>query len=229
MAGLKFAYDLITGNTELLKPFYIPTGTAIEKGEVVIFTPGTGIAAVGDQDQDNPVLGVAVEAHDGATAGRQKGLEIKVSCSPTACFRVPNRLVLTATGGGATTFVDSNLRPAVNDIFNGGYIEVVTCAADTTGSMTGKLIKITDYTGSGGTITVATQPHAFASGDTVILWPGPLAVTTYSHNLTSDGTDIDFEETAAGEAIQIIAANPINKELVIKFRLHQFGTGPVAL
>lgn len=59
MAGLKFAYDLVTGNTELLKPFYVVTTTAIEKGEVVKFTPGTGVVAIGDQDQDDPVLGVA--------------------------------------------------------------------------------------------------------------------------------------------------------------------------
>lgn len=227
MAGLKFAYDLVTGNTEILKPFYVVTTTAIEKGEVVKFTPGTGVVALGDQDQDDPVLGVAAEAHDGSTAGRQKGTEIKVSCSPTACFKVPNLLVITATGGSTTTFVDSNLRPATDDIFNGGYLEVVSCAADST--MVGKMIKITDYTGSGGTITFGTQPAAFASGDTAKLWPGPLAVTTYSHNLTSDGTDIDWEETAAGEAIQIVAADPANKELIVKFRLHQFGTYPKAI
>lgn len=227
MAGLKFAYDLVTGNTEILKPFYIATGTAIELGEVVKYTPGTGVVAIGDQDQDDPVLGVAAEAHNGSTAGRQSGYEIKVSCSPTACFRVPNRLVITATGGSTTTFVDSNLRPATDDIFNGGYLEVVTCAADS--NMIGKMIKITDYTGSGGTITFATQSAAFAAGDTAYLWPGPLAETTYSHNLTSDGTDIDWEETAAGEAIQIIEADGANKELVVKFRLHQFGTYPKAI
>jgi hypothetical protein len=229
MAGFKWVKDLVTGNTEILQPFYIPTGTAIEKGEVVKFTAGTGIAAVGDSDQDDPVLGVATEPHDGATTGRQTGTEIKVSCSPTACFKVPSSKVITATGGSATTFVDSNLRPASDDIFNGGYIQVVTCAADTASSTVGKMIKITDYTGSGGTITFATQPYAFASGDTVRLWPGPLAVTTYSHNLTSDGTDIDWEQTAAGEALQIVDADPINKHLVIKFRLHKFAGGPAAL
>jgi hypothetical protein len=49
LAGFTFAYDLVTGNTEILKPFYVPTATAIEKGEVVIFTAGTGVAAVGDK------------------------------------------------------------------------------------------------------------------------------------------------------------------------------------
>jgi hypothetical protein len=43
------------------------------------FTAGTGIAAIGDSDQDDPVLGVATEPHDGATTGRQTGTEIKVS------------------------------------------------------------------------------------------------------------------------------------------------------
>jgi len=227
--GLTFAYDLVTGNTEILKPFYIPTATAIEKGEVVKFTPGTGIAAVGDQDQDDPYMGVSTEGHDGATTGRQTGTEIKVSCSPTACFKLPCSKAITATGGSTTTFVDSNLKPATDNIFNGGYIQIVTCAADTEGVTIGKMIKITDYTGATGTITVDTQPYAFAAADTVRLFPGPLAISTYSHNLTADGTDIDFEQAAAGECIQIVDADPINKLLVMKFRLHQFGTHPVAI
>jgi len=227
--GLTFAYDLVTGNTEILKPFYIAASTVIEKGEVVVFTPGTGVAAAGVSDNDDPVLGVASEPHDGSTAGRQSGTEIKVSCSPTACFRVPNSVVVTATGGSTTTFVASALRPATDDIFNGGYIQVVTCAADTAGVSIGKMIKITDYTGTGGTITVGTQPYAFAAGDTVRLFPGPLAVTTYSHNLSAGGTDIDFSQAAAGEAIQIIEADPLNKQLVVKFRLHQFAGYPITI
>ena len=41
------------------RPYYIATATAIEKGEMVIFTVGVGIAAVGDADQDDPIFGVA--------------------------------------------------------------------------------------------------------------------------------------------------------------------------
>lgn len=227
--GLTFAYDLVTGNTEILKPFYIATGTVIEKGEVVKYTPGVGVVAVGDQDNDDPVLGVATEAHDGVTTGRQVGTEIKVSCSPTACFQLPCSKAITATGGSVTTFVDSNLKPATNDVFNGGYIQIVTCAADTAGSTIGKMVRISDYTGATGTITVESQPFAFAAGDTVRLYPGPLAITTFSHDLTAGGTDIDFEVAAAGEAIQIVDADPVSKRLVMKFRLHQFGAHPKAL
>ena len=227
--GLIFAYDLVTGNTEILKPFYIASATVIEKGEVVKYTPGVGVVAVGDQDQDDPYLGVATEAHDGVTAGRQTGTEIKISCSPTACFSLPCSKAITATGGSATTFVDANLKPATDDIFNGGYIQIVTCAADLTGSTIGKMVKIADYTGATGTITVDAQPYAFAAGDTVRLFPGPLAITTFSHDLTAGGTDIDFEVAAVGEAIQIIEADPISKRLVMKFRLHQFGTHPKAI
>ena len=227
--ALTFAYDLVTGNTEILKPFAIASATAIEKGEVVLFTPGVGVAAVGNQDQDDPYLGVSTEAHNGVAAGRQTGAEIKVSCSPSACFSVPCAKPITATGGSVTTFVDVNLKPATDGMFAGAYIQVVACAADTAGSMVGKKIKVLTHVGLTGALTIATQPYAFAAGDTVRLFPGPLAITSFSHDLTADGTDIDFEATAPGEAIQIIEADPINRRLVIKFRLHQFTNGPKAL
>ena len=45
MPGFFYAYSL-DGSKELVKPFYIPTATVIEQGEMVLFTPGTGIAVV---------------------------------------------------------------------------------------------------------------------------------------------------------------------------------------
>lgn len=41
------------------RPYYIATTTAIEKGEMVLFTLGVGVAAVAGTDFDDPCIGVA--------------------------------------------------------------------------------------------------------------------------------------------------------------------------
>ena len=63
-------------------------------GEIVLFTPGTGIASVAGTDFDDPAIGVAAEAHNGTTAGRQSGTEIKVFDSPTAVFSLRSMWIL---------------------------------------------------------------------------------------------------------------------------------------
>lgn len=55
MAYFKYAYGPLA-----IQEFPIATGTVIERGEIVKFTPATGVVAIGDVDQDDPYLGVAV-------------------------------------------------------------------------------------------------------------------------------------------------------------------------
>lgn len=220
MAYFRWAYDLSGNKTPQIKPLYIAANTAIEKGEIVKFTPGTGVQAVAGTDFDDPAIGVAMEAHDGSTAGRQSGNEIKVSVSPTAVYALRTTNLITATGGSTTTFVVSGLLPQTDDLWIGGCLEVVSCAADP--SLNGKMIRITDSTGSTGTLTFDAQPAAFASGDTAYLHPGPLAIGEYGWDLTSDGTDVDWD-TSAGEALILVDVDPVNKLSFWKLRLHQFG------
>ena len=209
-----------------ITPYYIATGTVIELGEMVKFTPGTGIVAIGDADQDDPYIGVAAEGHDGSTAGRNVGLEILIYDSPTAIFSQKCMNIITATGGSTTTFVVSGLLPQTNDLWNGGYLKIIACAADS--SLNGKKIKITDSVGSTGTLTFAVQSGALASGDTAYLCPGPLAITEYGWDLESDGMLIDWD-TSGGEAICIESVDVLNFRCRVFFRLHQFGNGPAAL
>lgn len=224
MAYFKFAYDPACP-TEILKPLPIAAATAIEKGEIVKFTPGTGVVAVAGTDFDDPAIGVAAEPHDGSTAGRQSGTEIKVSVSPTAVFALRTTEALTATGGSTTTFVVSGLLPQRNNLWKGGILEVVTCAADA--SLVGKMIPITASTGSTGTLTFATQPAAFAAGDKAILHAGPLAIGEYGWDLNSDGTDVDYG-SSGGEALILVDAKPELKLTYWKLRLHQFGNDAAA-
>jgi hypothetical protein len=73
---LTYAYDLSGATVPMIRSFPIVTNTAIELGEMVKLVGGF-IVAVGDQDSDDPYLGIAAEPHDGATVG-QTGLKIRV-------------------------------------------------------------------------------------------------------------------------------------------------------
>lgn len=227
MAYFKFAYNT-ANRTSPPKEYPIATGTAIEKGEIVGFTPGTGVVAVAGTDFDDPALGVAAEAHDGATAdGRQTGTVIAVYSDPNDVFELVTTEAQTLTGGSTTTAVISGLLPQTDDLWNGGYIQIVTCAANST--LIGRMVKISDSTGSTGTLTLAeTLPSALASGDTIYIYPGKLAIGEYGWDLESDGNDIDYT-SSGGETLQLVDVDPLNKKAFFKFRLHKFGNGPAAL
>lgn len=219
MAYFNFAFNL-NGGTPTVQPLYIPSATAIEKGEVVLYTPGTGVAVVTGTDFDDPAVGVAAEEH-----AANSGTSIKVITNPDAVFALKSTNVITATGGSTTTFVVDGLLPATNDLWIGGMLYVVSCAADS--SLNGTMIPITDSTGAGGTLTFATQAAAFAAGDTAYLCPGPLAIGEYGWDLTADGTDVDWD-TSGGEALQLVDVAPDKFLSYWKLRLHQFGNDGAA-
>ena len=151
-------------------------------------------------DFDAPAIGVAANAH-----AANSGTGIKVITNPDAVFALESTNIITATGGSTTTFVVNGLLPATNDLWNGGMLKVVSCAADP--SMNGKMIPITDSTGIGGTLTFATQQAAFAANDTAYLCPGPLAIGEFGWDLTADATDVDWD-TSGGEALKLVDVAP---------------------
>ena len=64
MAGFKYAGDLNGHKRKLVRDFLIPTATAIEQGEPVDFTYGTGVIVLAAPDDfDDPIVGVATAAH----------------------------------------------------------------------------------------------------------------------------------------------------------------------
>lgn len=206
------------------REYKIAGTTAIEKGEVVKFTPGTGVVAIGDADQDDPYLGVSSEDHDGSTSdfiGRQTGTNIFIYDDPNDIFELKQDAVETLTGGSTTTAVISGLLPQTDDLWNEGYIEIVTCAANS--DLIGKMVKINDSTGATGTLTLAeTLPSALASGDTIKIYPGPYAIGEYGWDLNSDGTDIDYS-SSGGESLILVDVDPAVKKSFWKLRLHQLG------
>ena len=57
--GFIFAKTLNGNKTSYIQELYIAAGTAIEEGEVVKYTPGTGVEAYTGTDADDPAIGVA--------------------------------------------------------------------------------------------------------------------------------------------------------------------------
>ena len=214
------------------RTFYIATGTAIEKGEMVQFTVGVGVAALGSDgtDFDVPALGVAAEVHDGATAGRQVGTEILVYCDPDIVYGVVPKTLSTTTGGDATSWIDSSLT-AANDIFNGGKIVIVSTNS-IAGFNVGDVLDITDFANSGGDCTVTGAGGTIAAGMTGYIYPGKRSATCHGFDLDSDGTNIDLD-TAGGESLNIVDTywDAQKKETTVfsKLRVHQLGNHVVEL
>ncbi len=211
-------------------PYYIATNTAIEKGEIVKFTVGTGIAAVAGTDFDDPAFGVAAEDHDGSTAGRQSGTEILVYSDPDIVFKVVPKTESTTTGGDATSWIDSSLT-AANDVFNGGKI-VITDTNSVAGFKVGDVLSITDFANSGGDCTVTGAGGVIAASMKGYIYPGKQSVSCYGFDLNSDGTNIDMD-TAGGEALVITDTvwDAAKKEMTVfcKLRLHQLGNYVLAI
>jgi len=211
-------------------PYYIATGTAIEKGEVVLFTTGVGVAAVDGTDFDDPALGIAAEAHTGTGSGRNIGTEILVYSDPDIVYRVVPKILSTVDSGDATSWVDAEYT-AANDVFNGGHIVVVS-ANSVTGFAANDILNITDFANSGGDFTVTGAGGTIAAGITGYIYPGTRAVGSYAFDLDSDGTNINMK-SAGGEALIIkdVAWDASKKEATVfcKLRLHQFGDHVVAV
>jgi hypothetical protein len=212
MKGFNWAYDLNGQKNPIIKKFYVPDATAIEKGEPVDYTQGTGIIVhAGVADFDDPILGVSMNekaANDGLT-------QLEVSVSPTAVYKYKAAKVYTLTGGSTTTAVDSSLVPATDNFFIGGAIQIVSCAADS--SLNGRIVKISDSTGSTGTLTLAeTLPAALASGDTIKICLGYMAENHLGYDLDSDAMNPDFDADG-GAVLRFLHSNPDVMEMFFLF------------
>ena len=213
------------GGPIVARSFYIPSATVIEKGEIVLFTTGTGIAAVSGTDFDDPALGVAAQDHASGD-----GTEILVYCDPDIVYKVVPKTESTADSGSTSTWVDAEFTGA-DDLFNGGVI-VITDTNDVEGFNVGDVLKITDFANSGGIFTVSGAGGTVTAGMKGYVYPGQLAVGCYAFDLDSDGTNIDLK-SAGGESLVVVGTqyNPQKKETTVfsKLRLHQFGNYVVAL
>lgn len=214
MDGFIWAGDKNGRPTALVRKLYIPTATAIEKGEPINFTQGTGVVVLANPDDfDDPIDGVAMEAH-----AANSGYWIEVSVSPTAIYRYHASKVYTLTGGSTTTAVDSSLVPATDNFFKGGAIQIVSCAADS--SLNGQIVKIASSTGATGTLTLEeTLTAALAAGDTIKICLGYMAANHLGYDLDADAMNPDFDADG-GNVLRFEYSNPDTMDMYFTFERH---------
>jgi hypothetical protein len=212
-----YAYDLSGCAYPVIKEFPIATSTNVSAGEMVGLSAGLVVEL--DADQDDPILGVAAENHDGSSTG-QTGTTIKVYCSPSAVFKTKAPSAV-ADSGNATTLVDASYGTAGNDEFNGGLMKLTAKGTGSTLTLPiGTVVAITDFTTSSGTFTGAFTGGTTA-GDTYTLFP---PVGAHSFDLDAAATDMDLNSTG-GEAVIIVENDTDNGFIFVKIRLHEFGAG----
>lgn len=212
MKGFKWTKDFNGHPNVIEDTYYVPDATAIEKGEPVNFTQGTGIIVLAAPTTlAARITGVSTlekVANDGVTS-------LTVSNSPTAVYKYHCNKAYTLTGGSTTTAVESSLQPNTDDVWIGGAIEIVTCAADS--DLIGRHVTITDSDEGTGTLTLAeTLPAALASGDTIHLCPGYMLKDSVVFDLTSDSMDVDFDSDG-GSVMRIVGSNPDTMDMFVQF------------
>lgn len=203
MKGFNWAGDLNGHKNPIVRRLYVPNATAIEQGEPINYTAGTGVVVLpSPTDFDDYIDGVSMvekAASDGTTY-------IDVSVSPTAIYKYKAAKAYTLTGGSTTTAVIASLMPQTNDIWIGGAIKIISCAADS--SLNNRVFKISDSVGSTGTLTLSeTLPSTLASGDTIYLCPGYMAHNYLGWDLDSDAMNPDYA-AVGGEVLRLYATSP---------------------
>jgi hypothetical protein len=224
------AYKMGGGPIEA-HPYYIPSSTAVVKGQVVAFTAGTGIVVYDATDADDPILGIAAEDHDGATAGRESGTELLVYDDPNIVFKCIPTTESTVDSGSSTTWVDAEYT-AADDIFNGGHI-VITDTNSVAGFNVGDVLNITDYANATGTFTVTGAGGTIAAGMKGIVYPGKLAVNSVAFDTVATTYNNFNMKSAGGETLKFVNVewDAAKKKATIyfKIRLHQLGNSTVAI
>jgi hypothetical protein len=218
MKGFIWCGDYNGHKNPIEDEYYVPDATALEAGEPVRFTQGTGLVVLSDNTNlQDRILGINTKekaANDGVTY-------LPISISPTAKYTYKCDKTYTATGGSTTTLEDSSLVPDTADVWIGGAVKIVSCAADS--SLNGRIISISDSATSGVLTLAETLPAAIASGDTYNLCPGYMLKDYIGWDLSSDSMDIDFDADG-GAVVKMVSSNPDTMEMVVTFQAYEVNT-----
>lgn len=216
MKGFNWSGNKAGHKNPTIRKMTIANATAIEQGEPIIYTQGTGVAVIAaPTDFDDPIYGVSLiekVAADGVTE-----IDI-VEASPYDIFKYKCAKSYTLTGGSTTTAVVASLMPQTNSLWKGGGIQIINCVADS--SLNGRRVRISDSTGATGSLALSeTLPSALASGDTIYLCPGYMAHDYLGYDLDTDSINPDFA-AVGGNVLRIYDTNPDAMEFRVTFERH---------
>jgi hypothetical protein len=215
---MKFHQNADGGVIPSVREYDIATSTAIVEGQVVVLS--AGLVTAGAVDQTGAILGVAAESHSGSADAlnpRSNGTKIKVFDGPHAVFRCPAP-VITATGGTATTVIDTGVDAFSDDTFNGGYLKLLSkAAASTNTDLVGSVRRITDYTAVSNTFTAASGGTPTA-GDQYAVFP-PMG-TAMSLDSTIQKLDITDDD---GTALKVVGRIEGTNEILVMAVFHALG------
>ena len=214
--------------TPLLKDAPITAATVLARYELLKYTRGTGLVALGAIAADGTdALYVNAKASTASTTHTitpvYAGSEILFM---VAVKEIADATVLTATGGGTTSFVDSSLVIADgaygNNFFEGSILEVDAMVS--TDKSDGDEITLTASTASSGTLTSdSLGSTGFASGDTAHLTKFGRHVfgcyslgIEYDGSATSDGCRLQLDGTdGTSRAVRVVGWNSARTKLLV--------------
>lgn len=211
-----YAYDLTGSDFPLIRTLDIIATQAVTAGQVVKLstaadaTRGTVIPAV--VGETGAVIGIAAETHTGTADSlntRANGTQLRCFVSPHAVYAC-TAPQYTLTGGSGTTAVIGGIGTFADDDFNGGYIKLISKGASSTiTDPVGSVYRVTDFTASTKTFTVASIPGNASAGDIFAIFPPDgLCKGGFSANLQN----VDFAN-AAGTIARFLEAD-LNKNVI---------------
>lgn len=218
---MKFFQKLDGGVHVSAREYGIAYNASIKEGSLVKLSDGKVIAAVAAET--GALLGVAAENHSGAADAldpRANGTKIMVIDDPDAVYQCKAPQV-TAASGSATTLVFTAGQYFAADDFNGGYVKLVSKAADSTNTdAIGKVRAITDYAvtaSTSGTFTLESGGTP-AAGDVYEVFP-PVGFAKGNLNTGRDGLVLS---ASASISVRVIGADIDADKINVMVKKHLF-------
>ncbi|MBQ7713453.1 MAG: hypothetical protein IJT71_01010 [Oscillospiraceae bacterium] len=203
------------------REYDVAASTAITEGQFVKLSGGKVVSAVAAET--GALLGVAAENHSGSADAldpRANGTKLLVIDDPSAVFQCAAPQI-TASGGSATTLEFTAGQYFANDDFNGGYVKLVSKAADSTNTdEIGTVREITDFAvtaSTKGTFTLASggSPNA---GDVYEVYP-PVGFAKGNLNAAKDGVVLS---ASASLPTRVIGADVGFGKINVQIKKHIF-------
>ena len=218
---MKAILDMVSPTIPVME-IPIDPSVSVKRGQLLALN--SGLATPSAANRSTAVLGVALETHTGQADlldPRADGDRIRVAAGPHTVYSVPAP-VLTTTDGSETTVVASGMSAYSNDDLNGWTLILRSKGEDSANpDPIGTVYKVTDFVASTKTLTVEGPGGAVSAGDSfwAFPFPGPLKGLL---NAGRDGLTLSGG-TAVNLPLQMVAADPDRRELLITPLLHEFG------